>query len=209
MALKDKWKDLQNAIEGVPNSGDDISADTINAIARAVIDIENDGVGTSGNYNDLTNKPITVLNYYPSKEDLEKMGEGIYLAKVEDKTIPDYMYFFSTYENWEYECPVCGNRVVAFAGAICPECFTEMSYEDEFKHRSWTVTIISNNGIRVERKDEYRNFRNGRENYTIDWREVPLNDNTATKDYVDRAIGDIETSLENIIAKYGLGGDSV
>ena len=62
---------------------------------------------------------------------------------------------------------------------------------------------------RVERKDEYRNFRNGRENYTIDWREVPLNDNTATKDYVDRAIGDIETSLENIIAKYGLGGDSV
>jgi hypothetical protein len=27
--------------------------------------------------------------------------------------------------------------------------------------------------------------------------------------YVDNAIGDIETSLENIIAKYGLGGDSV
>lgn len=27
--------------------------------------------------------------------------------------------------------------------------------------------------------------------------------------YVDRAIGDIETSLENIIEKYGLGGDSV
>ena len=26
--------------------------------------------------------------------------------------------------------------------------------------------------------------------------------------YVDRAIGDIETSLENIITKYGLGGDS-
>lgn len=31
----------------------------------------------------------------------------------------------------------------------------------------------------------------------------------ATKEYVDSAIGDIETSLENIIAKYGLGGDEV
>ena len=30
-----------------------------------------------------------------------------------------------------------------------------------------------------------------------------------TEDYVDNAIGDIETSLENIITKYGLGGDSV
>jgi len=26
--------------------------------------------------------------------------------------------------------------------------------------------------------------------------------------YTDRAIGDVETSLENIIAKYGLGGES-
>lgn len=42
MALKDIWKDLQNAIEGVPNSGDDISADDINNIAHAVIDLEND-----------------------------------------------------------------------------------------------------------------------------------------------------------------------
>lgn len=139
----------------------------------------------------IKNKPITVLDYYPSNEQLEKMGEGIYLAKVEDKTIPDYMYFFSTYENWEYECPVCGNRIVSLAGAICPKCFTEMSYEDEFKHRSWTVTIISNNGIRVERKDEYRNFRNGRENYTIDWREISLNENAATKEYVDEKIKNI------------------
>ena len=30
----------------------------------------------------------------------------------------------------------------------------------------------------------------------------------ASKDYIDEAIGDIETSLENIIAKYGLGGDA-
>lgn len=31
----------------------------------------------------------------------------------------------------------------------------------------------------------------------------------AEKGYVDRQIGDIETTLENIITKYGLGGDSV
>ena len=37
------------------------------------------------------------------------------------------------------------------------------------------------------------------------WTETTL----STKAYVDSAIGDVETSLENIIAKYGLGGDDV
>lgn len=58
MALKDIWKDLQNAIEGVPNSGDDISADDINDIAHAVINLENDGGGSianSINYSDIDN----------------------------------------------------------------------------------------------------------------------------------------------------------
>lgn len=41
MALKDIWKDLENAVEGVAGSGSDISADNINDIAHAVIDLEN------------------------------------------------------------------------------------------------------------------------------------------------------------------------
>ena len=140
-------------------------------------------VATSGSYNDLTNKPITVLNYEPTNEQLAQMGEGIYLARVGDYTFPDCLYFFSAREEWEiYDNVAC-------------------------KHRSWTVNIISHNGVRVERKDNYR--FDGREDITIDWREVPLNDNMANKEYVDTAIGDVETSLENIIIKYGLGGDEV
>lgn len=40
MALKDDWKDLQNATEGIAGSGDDVSAEPINMIAHAVIDNE-------------------------------------------------------------------------------------------------------------------------------------------------------------------------
>ena len=40
MALKDEWKDLQDAVAGVPNSGSDVSAEPINKIAHAVIDLE-------------------------------------------------------------------------------------------------------------------------------------------------------------------------
>lgn len=40
MAFKDTWKDLQDAVQGIPDSGDDASAETINDIAHAVIDLE-------------------------------------------------------------------------------------------------------------------------------------------------------------------------
>lgn len=41
MALKDIWEDLENATAGVAGSGDDLSVEPINAIAHAVIDLEN------------------------------------------------------------------------------------------------------------------------------------------------------------------------
>lgn len=47
MALKDTWKDIQNATEGIAGSGDDISAEPINKIAHAVIDLEKNGTGSS------------------------------------------------------------------------------------------------------------------------------------------------------------------
>lgn len=40
MALKDTWKDLQDAVAGVEGSGSDISVEPINKIAQAVIDLE-------------------------------------------------------------------------------------------------------------------------------------------------------------------------
>lgn len=47
MALKDTWVDLQDVVEGVPDSGSDISVEPINEIAHAVIQNENnmDGFG--------------------------------------------------------------------------------------------------------------------------------------------------------------------
>lgn len=45
MALKDTWVDLEEAIEGVPDSGDEVSAEPINRIAHAVISLEENGGG--------------------------------------------------------------------------------------------------------------------------------------------------------------------
>lgn len=48
MALKDDWKDLENKVQGDPDSGSEISAEPINKIAHAVIDLEeNEGGGSS------------------------------------------------------------------------------------------------------------------------------------------------------------------
>lgn len=41
MALKDSWKDLEDATEGVAGSGDEISVKPINEIAHAVMELEN------------------------------------------------------------------------------------------------------------------------------------------------------------------------
>lgn len=132
-------------------------------------------------YNGLSDKPITVLNKFPTNDELAKNGEGIYLAKVGGADIPDWLFFVSTKNDWtQYDNVYC------------------RLYE-------WTIVIIGINGVRVEWKGVYDNFDDSRPAVTLGWREIPLNDNLATKD----DIGNIETSLENIIAKYGLGGDSV
>lgn len=47
MALKDNWQDLQDAVEGVTGSGDEVSVEPINKIAHAVIDLEENGTGSS------------------------------------------------------------------------------------------------------------------------------------------------------------------
>ena len=48
MALRDEWKDLENKVQGDPDSGSEISVEPINKIAHAVIDLEeNEGGGSS------------------------------------------------------------------------------------------------------------------------------------------------------------------
>lgn len=46
MSLKDDWKDLENAVPGVPDSGSDINADIINMIANQVI-LNEEAIGTA------------------------------------------------------------------------------------------------------------------------------------------------------------------
>ena len=90
MAFKDVWEDLQDAIAGVPNSGNDISVEPINRIAHQVILHEEniidkvdkeDGKGLSTN--DFTNE---------YKEKVEKSGEQVQSDwSQNDETQPDYI----------------------------------------------------------------------------------------------------------------------
>ncbi len=63
MALKDNWVDLEDAVEGVPDSGSDITVEPINKIARAVIALE-------AALKELSDAGITVdlSNYYTKDE---------------------------------------------------------------------------------------------------------------------------------------------
>lgn len=48
MALKDTWEDLEDKVQGDPDSGSEISVEPINDIAHAVIDLEkNENVVTN------------------------------------------------------------------------------------------------------------------------------------------------------------------
>ena len=57
MALKDSWTPLQDATSDVPDSGSDISVEPINAIADAVIELEEES-----NNNDYKGYPYIVEN---------------------------------------------------------------------------------------------------------------------------------------------------
>lgn len=85
MALKDTWKDLENAIEGVAGSGDDISVEPINDIAHAVI--ENEDVIKKINLNDIPNirKDIQKIN-----EDTAVFVEDVY-ARIADLPTKPYV----------------------------------------------------------------------------------------------------------------------
>ena len=73
MALKGNWVDLEDAIEGVPNSGDDASAETINKIAHAVMELEDKGDGGNVDLSNYYTKPETdqKLTSYPPRSEVQ------------------------------------------------------------------------------------------------------------------------------------------
>jgi hypothetical protein len=83
VAFKDTWKDLQDAVQGIPDSGDDASAETINDIAHAVIDLE-DNVNRK---EDVSNK-VTEISKNATDEQYPS-AKAVYdkISNVEDTAI--------------------------------------------------------------------------------------------------------------------------
>lgn len=79
MALKDIWKDLQNATEGIAGSGDDVSAEPINMIAHAVIDNE---INLVGKVDKISGKGLSTEDYTTAEK--EKLSG---LANYDDTQI--------------------------------------------------------------------------------------------------------------------------
>lgn len=92
MALKDTWKDLQDAFAGVENSGSDISVEPINLIAHAVIENEKNKVdkenGKGLSTNNYTNEEKEKVAANTKKIDyLEKYGESEVIVLTNDEVI--------------------------------------------------------------------------------------------------------------------------
>lgn len=71
MALKDTWTDLEDAIDGVPDSGSEITVEPINAIAHAVIKNEDDINDTKDRVTELEENSggqVDLSNYYTKEE---------------------------------------------------------------------------------------------------------------------------------------------
>lgn len=107
--LKDKWKDLQDAVEGILGSGDDISAEHLNLIANELIKSQSDiekNKTNKANKTDLPTKVSQLLNDLSFtteskvKEMIEELppvlwGEDIDTKYTVDEFIPPLMMYAS------------------------------------------------------------------------------------------------------------------
>lgn len=82
MSFRDSWKDLEDAVAGVENSGSEISAKPINEIAHAVIDNETnkvdkaEGKGLSSNdFTDSLRLKLESLNNYDDSSIRDELQE--------------------------------------------------------------------------------------------------------------------------------------
>lgn len=141
-------------------------------------------VATSGSYNDLKDTPpVTLLSleaspiWSPSL--LDDLDEGVYLYSSDG----DYMT----------RGPDSSAIVIV---ACVNEQFVDMPDGNRNKIYIFKQIIYSGFGIRVREK---ATSLTASDYGTYDWKEVPLDENAATKTYVDSTIGDVETALDGII----------
>ena len=97
MALKDTWVDLEDAIPGMEDSGDDVAAEPINDIAHAVIDLEdyNDEGITTAKINEsavttdkINNEAVTTPKIYQGAVTETRIANGaVTTSKITDSAV--------------------------------------------------------------------------------------------------------------------------
>ena len=165
-------------------------------------------VATSGSYNDLKDKPIieSISDNIPHDYN-EFTTEGIYILREPYKE--RYKLLIVVTDNDHYD-----NETNTFYGYVVTQYLfstygvtKRMNIKD--KWTKWDPV----GGTDINVVDDIDNISGDDEFDAIpSARAVKIHVGFVQNEiigYIDRAIGDVETSLENIIAKYGLGGDDV
>ena len=114
MALKDNWVDLEDYVEGVPDSGQMASAEDINEIAHAVIDLEEESGGGGS---------VDLSNYYTKDE-----ARSVFVQKsdyiVETETIHSDINKITTSLNTK------ANKSTTLAGYGIKDAYTKTEVDN-------------------------------------------------------------------------------
>ncbi|MBR5506886.1 MAG: hypothetical protein IKV88_02435 [Clostridia bacterium] len=167
-------------------------------------------VATSGNYNDLSDKPFSNVNWLDIDSLYGREKDGIY--KVSGKEMSGTVGMGNSSSYMLVMTNVSGNvlqtcqYLIHSDGKSQYRLGTGTGIEDwsEWKLAGGSDINVVHNIDNISGDDEFDAIPSAR--------AVKIHVGFVQNEiigYIDRAIGDVETSLENIIAKYGLGGDGV
>ena len=140
MALKDKWKDLEDKVQGDPDSGSDISVTPINEIAHAVIDLEEendiqediiiDTEMSDTSKNAVQNKVIK--KYVDDKtadiyEDVESIGVSVNhkedITQVYNLNEADFLFLSGDYHNADVRMGETSSITFVISDGVYPEYY--------------------------------------------------------------------------------------
>ena len=191
MSLKDKWKDLQDAIEGVMGSGDDISAEHLNLIAneliKSQIDIENNKK-YKANKTDIPTKVSQLLNDLSFtteskvKEMIEELppllsGADIDTKYTVDEFNPPLMMYVSDILNDDGSAT---GEHYANAPFIGYGMIVSRSYDDDGVKNLWQMALSSEGVLKTR----------------IAYEEQNLKDVLWERDLIPKKVGDLENDKE-------------
>lgn len=135
MALKDTWVDLQDAVAGIADSGDEISAEPINDIAHAVIDIEEGGVSGKSPYIGENG------NWYVWNSETNQYEDSGVQAQGE-VGLPTVRYYSETDSQfWDSLNPNEEVRITEPAYGIIIDSF--IPFEDNRFAESWSISFTA------------------------------------------------------------------